>query len=104
MLKIVNSVPKPNIPFPKQEDNKAEQVEPKSSTRSAAVMTAISCAREFWSVMQNLYSSIGTTPIIEQAKKPFRMLRAVVFMFALPHWYSIATSKIATTKPAAKSD
>ena len=36
----------------------------------------------------------------EQAKKPFRMLSAVVLMFALPHWYSIATSNMATAVPA----
>ena len=53
--------------------------------------------------MQNLYNSTGTIPISEQAKKPFKMLILVVFIFALPHWYSIATSNMATTTPATKS-
>ena len=58
----------------------------------------------FCSVMQNLYSSTGSTPIREQAKKPFKILSAVVFTFALPHWYSIAVSNTATTVPAANKD
>ena len=37
--------------------------------------------------------------ILVSAQKPFRTLIAVVFILALPFWYSIATSKIATTTP-----
>ena len=44
-----------------------------------------SCEKVFCRLMQNLYSSIGTTPMREQAKKPFKMFSAVVLMFALPH-------------------
>ena len=57
----------------------------------------------FCRLMQNLYSSTGKTPIKEQAKKPFRTLIAVVFIVALPFWYSIAVSNTATTVPAIKS-
>ena len=63
-----------------------------------------SCEKVFCSDMQNLYSSTGTTPIREQAKKPFRILIDVVLISARPCWYSIATSKMATTIPAMKSD
>ena len=42
---------------------------------------------------------MGSIPIKEQAKNPFKTLIAVVFILALPFWYSIATSKIATTTP-----
>lgn len=43
-------------------------------------------------------------PMSEQAKKPFKILMDVVLIFALPFWYSIATSKMATTTPATNSD
>ena len=39
----------------------------------------------FCRVMQNLYSSTGSTPIREQAKKPFKILSAAVLTFAFPH-------------------
>ena len=55
------------------------------------------------SVMQNLYSAMGSSPMREQAKKPFRTFNAVVLRFALPVWYSIATSNTATTTPVAYS-
>ena len=32
----------------------------------------------------DLYNSTGTMPTIEHAKKPFKMFKAVVLMFALP--------------------
>jgi hypothetical protein len=40
----------------------------------------------------------------EQAKKPFSTFIAVVLTLARPVWYSIATSKTATTVPAMNSD
>ena len=43
-----------------------------------------SCEKVFCKEIQNLYSSTGTTPNNEQAKKPFKTFIAVVFMFALP--------------------
>ncbi len=71
---------------------------------SPATMPVRSCMKVFCRLMQNLYSSTGTTPTREQAKKPLRMLMLVVLMLALPFWYSIATSKMATTVPATNSD
>ena len=67
-------------------------------------MRVKSPAKVFCRLMQNLYSSTGATPIREQAKKPFSTFIAVVLTLALPVWYSIATSKTATTVPEIKSD
>lgn len=61
-------------------------------------------AKVFCRLIQSLYSSTGTGPMREQAKKPFRIFRAVVLKFALPLWYSMATSNTATTTPAANRD
>ena len=101
MQSVINSVPKPETPAEKQVVSSVVQVAPRSWERTSAVTMDRSRAREFCSDMQNLYSSIGTTPISEQAKKPLRIFKAVVLIFALPLWYSIATSKTATTIPAA---
>lgn len=51
---------------------------------SFAKILARSCENVFCKLMQNLYNSTGTTPISEQAKKPFKILIAVVFTFARP--------------------
>ena len=75
----------------------------RSSVLPPANMAARSWEKVFCRLMQNLYSSTGKTPIKEQAKKPFRTLIAVVFIVALPFWYSIAVSNTATTVPAIKS-
>ena len=61
-------------------------------------------AKVFCRLTHSLYSSTGTGPMREQAKKPFRTFRAVVLRFALPLWYSMATSNTATTTPAANRD
>ena len=84
MQSVINSEPKPGTPTEKQVVRSVVQVAPRSCARTSAVTMDRSRAREFCSDMQNLYSSIGTTPISEQAKKPLRMFRAVVLMFALP--------------------
>ena len=49
--------------------------------------------------MQNLYSSTGRTPTRDAAKKPFRTLRAVAWIFPLPFWYSMAVSNTAMASP-----
>lgn len=56
----------------------------KSMLCCPAIMEDKSFENMFCRLMQNLYSSTGTTPNSEQAKKPFKTLIAVVFMFALP--------------------
>ena len=74
-----------------------------SATCSPATRNAISFAKEFCRVMQKRYSSIGTMPMSEHAKKPLRMLSIVFFTLPRPFWYSMAKSNTATITPAMNS-
>ena len=56
----------------------------KPSDCPLALSSDKSFASEFCNEIQNLYSSTGTIPINEQAKKPLRTLMAVVLMDARP--------------------
>ena len=56
----------------------------KSMLCCPAIMEDKSFENMFCRLMQNLYSSTGTTPNSEQAKKPFNTFIAVVLIFALP--------------------
>ena len=56
----------------------------KSMLCCPAIIDDKSFENVFCRLMQNLYSSTGTTPNSEQAKKPFNTFIAVVLIFALP--------------------
>jgi hypothetical protein len=52
----------------------------KSKVCVPAKMAARSWEKVFCKEMQNLYSSTGSTPMREQAKKPLKMLKKVTFI------------------------